>query len=293
MDKIKFVQKEVKTVRVSEIFYSLQGEGLRVGVPSIFVRFFGCNFRCPGFGMPKGEISTEADDIVKQVLSCPQNYPDYQSLPLAKTGCDSYPSWHPKLAQYSNDVDQHQLMSMINNIMPKTTNLPDIVFTGGEPLLPRTQSFIASFLRDYSDRFNYITFETNGTMLLTEQLKTALLSKNKIIFSISPKLSCSGVPKNKAINYDVWKDINWFVSNTTSRTCYLKFVISNEDDVQEIEDVLQNCPIDVPGVYVMPEGGTTETYNANCKIVADIALKYGYVFSPRLHVSLYGNSWAK
>ena len=33
-------------MKVNEIFYSIQGEGLLVGVPSIFLRFAGCNLRC-------------------------------------------------------------------------------------------------------------------------------------------------------------------------------------------------------------------------------------------------------
>jgi hypothetical protein len=38
-------------LRYSEAFYSVQGEGKFVGVPSVFLRTFGCNFRCMNFGL--------------------------------------------------------------------------------------------------------------------------------------------------------------------------------------------------------------------------------------------------
>ena len=35
-----------KKIKINEIFYSLQGEGSDVGLPTIFIRFTGCNLRC-------------------------------------------------------------------------------------------------------------------------------------------------------------------------------------------------------------------------------------------------------
>ena len=36
----------MKTYRIQEIFYSLQGEGAWTGHPTVFIRFFGCNLKC-------------------------------------------------------------------------------------------------------------------------------------------------------------------------------------------------------------------------------------------------------
>jgi organic radical activating enzyme len=78
-------------IKVSELFYSLQGEGRFVGVPSVFLRTYGCNFTCAGFGCKPGEKSTGADDVAEVV----HLYNNFLELPLVETGCDSYASWHP------------------------------------------------------------------------------------------------------------------------------------------------------------------------------------------------------
>ena len=78
-------------LKIAEIFYSLQGEGRWAGVPSVFMRTFGCNFQCRGFGLPRGEKTTEPEEIAADI----QLYKTYNDLPLARTGCDSYASWHP------------------------------------------------------------------------------------------------------------------------------------------------------------------------------------------------------
>ena len=54
-------------IKVSELFYSIQGEGRYQGVPSVFLRTFGCNFKCAGFGLPKGQLTKEVDGVAEQV----------------------------------------------------------------------------------------------------------------------------------------------------------------------------------------------------------------------------------
>ena len=124
-------------LKVAEIFYSLQGEGRYAGVPSVFLRTFGCNFECRGFAMPRGEKSTEPDDISEVV----HLYNKYEELPLATTGCDSYASWHPGFKHLSPMMDAQDVIKQMEDLIPNNTWMqPDghdihLVITGGEPLL--------------------------------------------------------------------------------------------------------------------------------------------------------------
>jgi 7-carboxy-7-deazaguanine synthase len=50
-------------VKISEIFYSVQGEGILLGIPSVFVRTSGCNLRCTWCDTPYTSWTPEGEDL--------------------------------------------------------------------------------------------------------------------------------------------------------------------------------------------------------------------------------------
>jgi len=282
--------------KVSEVFYSAQGEGRFIGVPSVFFRTFGCNFKCPGFGLPAGEKTAEPDDIGKVV----HLYKTFNDLPLAQTGCDSYASWHPAFKHLSPSYSVEQSIDTMLDLTPNNHWMQDngndvhLVITGGEPLLG-WQALYPELLSNPRMRdLHNLTFETNGTQHLHKEFKDFLsdsyhLPKDSITFSVSPKLSASGEKWSDAIKPEV------VVEYQQRGYVYLKFVIDNILDFDEVDRAVKEYRTAgfYGQVYVMPVGGTDKAYFSNTRHIADEALARGYRYSPRLHVDIWSNGWGK
>jgi 7-carboxy-7-deazaguanine synthase len=62
-------------LRIAEIFYSIQGEGSLLGVPSVFVRSSGCNLRCSWCDTPYTSWNPEGDDwTLERILAAVDAY---------------------------------------------------------------------------------------------------------------------------------------------------------------------------------------------------------------------------
>lgn len=284
----------MNTFKISEIFYSAQGEGRFIGVPSVFFRTFGCNFQCAGFGLPRGEKTNEPDliDVTK--------YSNFMELPLVKHGCDSYASWHPNFRKFSprytveESIDAMLKLTPNNYWIQANGNDIHLVITGGEPLLAWQDLYPELLSHPRMRELCNLTFETNGTQLLHKEFKRFLrdeyrLTKDHITFSVSPKLTSSGEAWDSAIKPNVIIDYQ-HVGHV-----YLKFVVGTKEDFDEVDQAVSEYRhAGFRGqVYVMSIGGTDESYFANSKQVADLALERGYRYSPRLHVDIWNNGWGK
>jgi 7-carboxy-7-deazaguanine synthase len=226
-------------MRISELFYSIQGEGKLTGVPSVFVRASGCNLRC--------------------------------------SWCDTpYASWDPE----GEDIGVDEIVRRASAFGAK-----HVVITGGEPMIMPDIGPVAGALRAH---FDHITVETAATVFKPIALDLA---------SLSPKLSNSTphdreggrfaeAHERQRLNIPV---IQQFID--TSPDFQLKFVVSNETDLVEIEQVLARVTGWKPSdVLLMPEGTTVEALHGRAAWIADVCKRTGYRYCQRLHVELYGNT---
>ena len=289
----------MEKIKIAELFYSIQGEGRYMGVPSVFMRTFGCNFRCKKFGRPRDEEIEGANPEVAAVMTRISEFKSYNELPLVSTGCDTYAAIYPEFKDLSPYRSPEEIVSDIMAMLPyRQWRDEHLVITGGEPLLAWQQIYPVLLSRPEMLRLKEITFETNGTQLLYPEFRHFLLNwtlnptfgrrgPNALTFSVSAKLSCSGESREDAIRPDVVMQYQE-VGHT-----YLKFVIAAEEDAEEALEVLEIYRREgfTGDVYLMPVGGVESVYSLNNRRVAELAMQHGLRYSDRLQVPLFKNEW--
>jgi 7-carboxy-7-deazaguanine synthase len=225
-------------MKLSELFYSIQGEGKLVGVPSVFVRASGCNLRC--------------------------------------VWCDTpYASWKPE----GEEVSVGEIVRRVGKWSAK-----HVVITGGEPMIMPDISELCSALKVLG---HHITIETAATVFEPVAMDLA---------SLSPKLSNSTPTEREGGKFAMAHErqrLNFPVIQNfidVAPEFQLKFVVSDEGDLLEIDEILRQLKGWTPSdVLLMPEGIDAATLEGRAGWIAEVCKKTGYRFCPRLHVQLYGN----
>lgn len=222
--------------KIAEVFYSIQGEGMLAGVPSVFVRLSGCNLRC-----------------------------DWCDTP--------YASWSPE----GKDEYLGTILAAVRRHLAK-----HVVVTGGEPMI---HVGIAELTQKLKELEQHITIETAGTVF-----EPAVCD----LMSISPKLAHS-IPKRReggrwAAQHDRLRYQPEVLKKLMQSYPYqLKFVVRQQEDLEEVGAIVKEIGADKDRVMLMAEGVDPGTIYERSQWITEACKHFGYRYSPRLHIDIWGN----
>ena len=260
---------------ISSDFYSVQGEGISTGVPSYFIRLGLCNLTC---GMSNRFLKALINE--KELADGEIFKGDLELEGKATWTCDSTSQWawrgEDKDFQYL--IDRWKEQGIYDDVKNGTIHL---IWTGGEPTIKGHQEAITNFLTYWYEQDNsikpYSEIETNGTVEIEDNLFEQLHQINS-----SPKLTNSGMTEKQRIKPEAIKRIMEH-SNYT-----FKFVISNEEDVQEIfRDFIVPFSIPLTNVVCMPGLDSQTDFHERTQFVLEMAKKYKFRGLTRLHISAW------
>lgn len=243
------------SLNISEIFYSIQGEGVTTGVPSIFIRTQSCNMMCGG---PLGKLVKEGK---------------------ATWWCDSETVWKGGKVYSNEEIEQKIIeLGQLDNVLSGNTHL---IWTGGEPTIKRNVDGIIEFLDFFNNKYPnsniYNEIETNGSLIVPESFYT----DKKYITQIncSAKLANSGMPKSMRIVKDA-------ISQIMKHSNYwFKIVVSTEEDIKEIfNDYI--IPFNIPRekLILMPGVDNINDLPERTRFAMEMAKKYNTRMCTRAHI---------
>ena len=294
------------SLKYSETFYSAQGEGQYVGIPSLWMRFFLCNLQCNGFGQ-KDPTDPSTYDLPYEKLDI-KDITNVFDLPVFEKGCDSSYTWSKKYKHLINDKTVEEAVDELTALLPHskfvhpiTGQSAHMVFTGGEPMLKNTQPGMMHVIEEFKRRDNMpmnVTVETNGTRPITDEFANWVhrnytgWTGREWYWSLSPKLwSTAGEKSKKAIKPEV---IGRYAE--VSPVGQLKYVVNGTEaswrEVEENTKMFRDAGCDFP-VWIMGVGGTFEGLVQTEASIADEAIQRGYNYTSRVHVHIYGNAIGK
>jgi 7-carboxy-7-deazaguanine synthase len=228
------------TLVVSEVFGpTFQGEGPSLGQRAAFVRLGRCNLDC-GNG------------------------------PGATWECDTPYTWD------WDRFDRHVELRTVGvaDLVARVAEMDveRVVVTGGEPLLQQRR--LVPFLVAARERGWAVEVETNGTIAPQPEVVEAVAR-----FNVSPKLTGSGVPPDRALRADALGALR------DSGRAAFKFVVAQPaelDEVAAVADAHRLTP-----VWIMPAGTTADAVLACGRALAEPVLVRGWHLTTRLHVLLW------
>lgn len=282
-------------IKYTELFYSVQGEGAYTGQASVFLRLWGCNLQCHGFGQ-KNPLDPDTWVLdFKDFQPKSKSITSIDQLPVWKHGCDSSYTWAKQYNYLAKHDSADTVVDRIMELLPNNKwGSVHFVITGGEPLMHQPQIVeLLECMKRRQEEPKSITIETNGTQPLQRVLTDYLWDNRTVLnFSVSPKLqNVTGEKNCKTIKPEYVSRYPYFGK------VWLKPVVTDTEQCwEEVDRVVgefrnYSSLTDVP-VYVMPCGATEEEQEKDgyMKSIAIKALERGWNFSIRAHVFIFGNT---
>jgi 7-carboxy-7-deazaguanine synthase len=236
-------------MRVVEIFHSLQGEGMLVGTPSVFVRLAGCPVRCPwcdtkyAWDFSAGE-ELDTGQIIQRVDQWPCRF-------VVLTGGE--PMVGPDFAVRAGLAElTRRLKGLGKHVTIETSGI--------------------LFIPDLACDLMSISPKLEGWAVPADERgqTPSLVGSAR---STSPARSDVAATRRLMRAY----------------FCQLKFVVESPQDMAWIQRVLDELgPVDPERVLLMPQAATIEQWRARSPAVAELCKQTGLRFGPRLHVALWG-----
>jgi len=196
---------------------------------------------------------------------------------LKCTWCDTKYTWDWENYDFSKEVNEMTIGEIKESILGLGIN--HLVITGGEPLLQ--QDDLADLLSFLKPDF-YVEIETNCTILPNKML-TDLVDQ----WNVSPKTENSGNP------LELYEDSECYYFFANQENCFFKYVVENETDIPEIKKFVAKYNIPETRVQLMTQASTKEEVRSREKSISELAKQHNFVFSPRLHVALWGSQRGK
>jgi 7-carboxy-7-deazaguanine synthase len=236
-----------------EIFYSIQGEGRSIGVPSVFVRTSLCNLHC---------IWCDTDYTWNWVGT---------RFPHVNDALPGYRKFEKKAWIAVCPVEE--VAGRVRQFAGR-----NVVLTGGEPML-QSEALLA-LIRELrrSDPSYRFEIETNGTLIPPSEFDAALDQYN-----VSPKLENSG---NVRRLREKPAALRFFSANPKAT---FKFVVAAPADLDEILDLAGRYQLHPERIWLMPEASSPEILNQRRLWLVEVCKQYNFRFSDRLHVQIWGS----
>ncbi len=184
-----------------------------------------------------------------------------QGCSVGCTWCDTKYSWDPSGGREVT----------LDGLVDEASAFPcrRVVITGGEPL---ESSLFPSLVGTLKAQGFTIEVETSGTLTPTVEVDQ---------WNVSVKLSESGVSQTKRINPEA-------IEEFLRLGAWWKFVVSGRSDVLEVLQLAERFTLPRERILLMPEGVHREDVLERSLWVVDECKRYGYRYSPRLHILLWG-----